>query len=83
MPGQETSQTATGNTPGQIITGDSVIPYGQDYTISIAPCDFELLWRGNSPVKPLKGLAIQGYQASLTRLQDVRSRDQLTEYDSS
>ncbi|KAI1289078.1 kinase-like protein [Xylaria venustula] len=71
-----------GDTTGKEITGDGVILYGQDYTISIASYRFDLLWL-ISDTEPSKNLVIQGYQRSLQLLQDVRSRDRPTEGDNS
>jgi hypothetical protein len=71
---------------GEKITGDGVILYGQNYKISIASYNFKLIWRTISKtdnVESLKALTVQGYEASLQLLQDVRSRDRPTENDNS
>lgn len=66
------------------ITGQGVILYSQDYDITIANYNFNLIWKlGNSSedAEFLKALAFQGYQESVHRLREVRSRDRPTEYD--
>lgn len=67
---------------GEQLTGDGVILYSQDYSISIASYDFQLLWLSDDAVA-LKIRAVEGYRASSQQLQDVRSRDRPTEYDNS
>ncbi|KAJ8122992.1 hypothetical protein O1611_g9702 [Lasiodiplodia mahajangana] len=70
------------NATAETITGDGVMLYKQNYTLSIASYHFKLLWLvGDSEAS--KTLAVQGYQASLQQLQDVPSRDRPTEGDSS
>ncbi|KEZ43777.1 hypothetical protein SAPIO_CDS3923 [Scedosporium apiospermum] len=64
--------------PGQEITGDGVILYGQDYKIFIAAYRFELIWRIKG-IDALRSLTVQGYQEALRLLKDVRSRDCPTE----
>ncbi|KPM34269.1 hypothetical protein AK830_g12298 [Neonectria ditissima] len=69
---------------GENITGDGVIFYGQNYKISIASYNFELIWRAISKTdnaESLKALTVQGYETSPQLLQDVRSRDRPTESD--
>lgn len=68
---------------GQTIQGDCVLVYGTSYHISITPYNFVLIWRDLGSVEALRNLAIEGYQASLRRLQVIRSRDLPTEDDSS
>ncbi|KIE00750.1 Protein kinase-like domain protein, partial [Metarhizium majus ARSEF 297] len=68
------------------ITGQGVILYSQDYDITIANYNFHLIWKldnSSGNAKFLKALAFQGYQESVHRMQDVRSRDRPTEYDHS
>jgi hypothetical protein len=62
----------------QPISGDCAILYGQRYFIGIVDYKFELFWRypdGSDSVEALKRLALRGYEDSMTRLKDVRSRD--------
>lgn len=62
----------------QEVPGDCAIIYGQQYHIQIASYRFQLLWRevkGTNPAAALRDLTMQGYQASLTRLRNVRSRN--------
>jgi hypothetical protein len=66
-----------GDEPQQV-TGDCVIFYGTDYEINIATYAFRLVWRTVSSVDnigALKSLTMQGYNDSMDRLKDVRSRD--------
>lgn len=71
------------------ITGDGVILYAQNYSISIGSYGFELVWRTisdrdtNANADALKALAIQSFETSLQKLQNIRSRDRPTEYDDS
>lgn len=69
------------------IIGDGVMLYGQNYRISIGSYRFELIWRtisdDNANIETLKALAIQGFQTSMQKLQNVRSRDRPTEFDDS
>ncbi|KAK4113273.1 kinase-like protein, partial [Canariomyces notabilis] len=70
----------------EVIDGDCVIVYGQDYRMTIASHNFELIWRrpeAYDVIMALRELAIRGYQDSLQRLQHVRSRDLPTEFDQS
>lgn len=60
------------------ISGDCAIIYGERYRIGIASYVFNLTWRdlGDSdPAAALKGLTMKGYEDSMVRLKDVRSRD--------
>ncbi|KAK4132125.1 kinase-like protein [Trichocladium antarcticum] len=63
----------------QNITGDCAIIYGQVYHLTIASYLFKLVWRevptANTAADCLKKLAHEGYQESLLRLENVRSRD--------
>lgn len=70
---------------GEAILGDCVILYGQNYRVDIASYQFNLVWRNNEGIATdtLKELTIQGYEESLQRLQDVRSRDQPSGFDES
>lgn len=64
----------------QTLTGDCAIIYGQGYRIRIATYEFGLVWNyhnlGNgNKVDFLRNLAVRGYEDSLERLKNVRSRD--------
>lgn len=61
----------------ELVTGDGVIFYGQDYDISIALYRFELHWL-NGSIDSLKDLVVQGYEASLDLLEGVRSSQRPT-----
>ena len=68
------------------LDGDCAIVYEQDYIIDIASYQFRPVRRTierNGNIKALRQLAIQGYQDSLQRLQDVRTRGLPTEGDQS
>ncbi|KJZ74769.1 hypothetical protein HIM_05886 [Hirsutella minnesotensis 3608] len=78
----------------EVLTGDGVIVYGQNYSIKIASYRFRLFWRavpskeatntciqGAAYVDFFKALVIQGYQASQELVRDMRSRDRPTEFD--
>ncbi|KAI1273292.1 hypothetical protein F5Y07DRAFT_260563 [Xylaria sp. FL0933] len=63
---------------GQVISGDCAILYGQDYSITIASYEYELVQRpteGPDEVQSLKDLTTRGYEDAMQRLKDVRSRD--------
>ncbi|KAH6612280.1 kinase-like domain-containing protein [Chaetomium sp. MPI-SDFR-AT-0129] len=64
---------------GPMLEGDGAIEYGEDVRLQIAAYKFQIYWRrfGTSPdsLELLKQLAVQGYQDSMQRLKDVRSRD--------
>ena len=66
----------------ETIIGDGVILYHQNYHITIAFYAFRLIWRSISETNngdTLKDLAVEGYQNSLQRLKELRSRDRPTE----
>ncbi|KAL7936915.1 kinase-like domain-containing protein [Trichoderma chlorosporum] len=67
---------------GLSIIGDGVILYTQDYTLSIASYEFQLLWLKRSK-ESFKALVLRDYQTSLQLQQNVRSRDRPTEGDHS
>ncbi|KAH6614529.1 kinase-like domain-containing protein [Chaetomium sp. MPI-SDFR-AT-0129] len=64
---------------GDLLEGDCAIIYGQKSHLHIASYRFTLCWRpleGANPAESLRRLAMRGYQDSMQRLKDVRSRDQ-------
>lgn len=70
----------------QIIDGDCVMVYGQDYTVTIGPYEFRLKWqkgKSKEEIQLLREFTIKEYRYSLRILQDVRSRDRPTEFDES
>ena len=75
------------NSEHKEIIGDGVMLYGQNYRISIGSYRFQLIWRtissDDTNIEALKALAIQSFQTSMQKLQNVRSRDRPTEYDDS
>lgn len=84
-PGEEKPAQGEGpgsNDTGEQLTGDGVILYEQDYSISIASYDFDLLWLSDG-TGAVKTRALEGYRASLQQLKDIKSRDRPTEYDNS
>lgn len=83
---QDKDKGTKSDTNKELITGDCVIFYGQDYKIAIASYKFKLIWRTISKednVDSLKSLTVQDYEISLQLLQGVRSRDRPTETDTS
>jgi len=74
---------------GEEITGDGVIIYAQNYTITIASYKFDLVWRSitSDPANNhelLKALAVQGYEESVQRWQQLlTSRNRPTDSDNS
>ena len=72
---------------GEEITGDGVIIYAQNYSISIASYSFNLVWRSFNPdpvenAELLKALAVQGYTESIEQWQQLLiSRNRPTESD--
>ena len=83
----EKESTGEGMTEVKIIR-DGVILCGQNYEVSIAAYELNLIWRTILPtrkanIESFDAFTIQDYRISLQLLRDMRSRDRPTENDDS
>jgi hypothetical protein len=78
----------SGEARGVQITGDGVITYAQNYRVTIASYEFNLVWRtftldSRSNRNSLEKFTIQEYEVSMRLTSQLRTRDRPTEIDTS